>query len=63
MKTYFNSTESEERNLFDAVVSEYRKRVLEGRYEGSTPNYNDLEDARRLAISHGAYRTDNYFNK
>lgn len=62
MKKYFNSTESEERNLFDIVLSELRKRRLEGRYECPMPNYNDLEDARRYAISTGAYRTDNYFN-
>lgn len=62
MKAYFNTTETEERELFDIVLLEMLKRSLEGRYEGPRPNYNELEDARRLAISHGAYRTDNYFN-
>jgi hypothetical protein len=63
MKAYFNTTENEERRLFDTVLLELLKRSLEGRYEGPRPNYNELEDARRLAISHGAYRTDNYFDK
>lgn len=59
---YFTSTESEEQMLFDIVLSELRKRALEGRYEGSMPNYNDLEDARVYAVATGAMRTDNYFN-
>lgn len=59
---YFTSTESEEQMLFDIVLSELRKRALEGRYEGSMPNYNDLEDARVYAVTTGAMRTDNYFN-
>ncbi len=63
MKTYFNTTENEEKMLFDIVLSELRKRSLEGRYEGSMPNYNELEDARVYALTMGAMRTDNYFNK
>lgn len=56
MKSYFNSTESEERMLMELVNQELIKRAVEGRYDGSTLTYGEMEEARRQAIADGAYR-------
>jgi len=57
MKQTFYPTESEQQFLMDIVINEFANR--------QTPmdNYNVQEVAYRQAISDGAMRTDNYFNK
>ena len=57
MKQTFYPTDSEQQFLMDIVINEFANR--------QTPmdNYNVQEEAYRQAISDGAMRTDNYFNK
>lgn len=57
MKQTFYPTDSEQQLLMDIVINEASLR--------RTPmdNYNVQELAYRQAISDGAMRTDNYFNK
>ena len=57
MKQTFYPTESEQQFLMDIVINEFAKRQL------AMDNYNVQELAYRQAISDGAMRTDNYFNK
>ena len=57
MKANFYPTDSEQETLMDLVI---RELYLRGH---SMDNYNVQEVAYRQAISDGAMRTDNYFNK
>lgn len=57
MKMTFYPTQEEQEVFMDLVYGEARKR-------GQSPdNYNTQELAYRQAISDGAMRTDNYFEK
>lgn len=57
MKQTFYPTDSEQQFLMDIVINEFAQRRL------AMDNYNVQEAAYRQAISDGAMRTDNYFNK
>ena len=57
MKASFYPTPEEQELFMDLVCIEARKRGQ------SYDNYNQQEEAYRQAISDGAMRTDNYFNK
>jgi hypothetical protein len=57
MKASFYPTDSEQVTLMDLVINEQQLRRLK------SDNYNVQEEAYRQAISDGAMRTDNYFNK
>jgi hypothetical protein len=57
MKASFYPTDSEQVTLMDLVINEQQLRRLK------SDNYNVQEIAYRQAISDGAMRTDNYFNK
>jgi len=57
MKQTFYPTDREQQFLMDIVINEFAQRRL------AMDNYNVQEVAYRQAISDGAMRTDNYFNK
>lgn len=57
MKMYFTINDSEQEQLMDLVCMEQMQRW------GTYDNYNTQEVAYRQAVSDGAMRTDNYFNK
>jgi hypothetical protein len=57
MKTTFYPSNTEQQLMMDLVISEAIKRGQ--KYD----NYNEQEKAYRQAISDGAMRTENYFNK
>jgi len=57
MKATFYPNEQEQQLLMDIVINEFYNR------HWPMDNYNTQEDAYRQAISDGAMRTDNYFNK
>jgi hypothetical protein len=57
MKLYWTTTEREERTLMDLVCNELVKRRL------PIDNYNVQELAFRQAVSDGAMRHDEYYNK
>lgn len=57
MKMYFTVKDSEQEQLMDLVCMEQMQRW------GTYDNYNVQEVAYRQAVSDGAMRTDNYFNK
>lgn len=54
---YFTVKDNEQYRLMNLVVWELRQRGM------SMDNYNVQEDAFRQAVSDGAMRTDNYFNR
>ena len=57
MKMYFAMKDEEQEQLMDLVCMEQMQRW------GTYDNYNVQEVAYRQAVSDGAMRTDNYFNK
>jgi len=57
MRASFYPTDGEQQLLMDLVINEQQLRKLK------MDNYNVQEVAYRQAISDGAMRTDNYFNK
>lgn len=57
MKQTFYPTDNEQQFLMDLVINEASQRGV------PMDNYNVQELAYRQAISDGAMRTDNYFNK
>jgi len=57
MKATFYPTDNEQQLLMDIVINEASQRGV------PMDNYNVQEIAYRQAISDGAMRTDNYFNK
>ena len=57
MKLYWTTTEREERTLMELVFNELVKRRL------PIDNYNVQELAFRQAVSDGAMRHDEYYNK
>lgn len=54
---YFKIKDEEQYRLMDLVIRELRQRGV------LMDNYNIQEEAFRQALSDGAMRTDNYYNK